>query len=80
MSFRNVFWLVLCAIILLLPSYVYASRGIAVNPVSPSGEQVRGDQWLFVVGVDTLHSLAPSQYCGERREGIQGRAPGAVPF
>jgi len=29
------------------------TRGISVKPISPSGEQVTGDQWLFVVGIDT---------------------------
>ena len=28
-------------------------KAIAVRPVSPSGEQVKGDQWLFVIGIDT---------------------------
>ncbi len=28
-------------------------RGIAVIPVSPSGHQVRGNQWLFVIGINT---------------------------
>jgi formylglycine-generating enzyme required for sulfatase activity len=42
----------------LLFSYPYseAARGIGVLPTSPSAEKVTGDQWLFVIGIDTyLH-------------------------
>jgi uncharacterized caspase-like protein len=28
-------------------------RGVAVIPVSPTGHQVRGNQWLFVIGINT---------------------------
>lgn len=28
-------------------------RGIGVRPVSPSGTVIKGDQWLFVIGIDT---------------------------
>lgn len=43
----------LLAISLLTPHYADAARGIAVQPVSPSGTQVSGNQWLFVIGIDT---------------------------
>ena len=29
------------------------TRGILVKPRSPAGEQITGDQWLFVIGIDT---------------------------
>jgi uncharacterized caspase-like protein len=38
---------------LLMPYYANAARGIAVKPVSPSGAKVKGNQWLFVIGIDT---------------------------
>ena len=28
-------------------------RAISVRPVSPSGGEVTGNQWLFVIGIDT---------------------------
>ena len=45
--------LLLLTTTLLMPHYANAVRGIAVKPVSPSGSQVKGDQWLFVIGIDT---------------------------
>ena len=29
-----------------------AGSAITVRPVSPAGERVSGDQWLFVIGID----------------------------
>ena len=46
-------YLVLFAITLLLPTYASSERAIAIRPLSPSGSQVTGNQWLFVIGVDT---------------------------
>jgi len=45
--------LLLLTTTLLMPHYANAARGIAVKPVSPSGSQVKGNQWLFVIGIDT---------------------------
>ena len=45
--------LLLLTTTLLMPHYANAARGINVRPVSPSGEEVKGDQWLFVIGIDT---------------------------
>lgn len=45
--------LLLLTTALLMPHYANAARGIAVKPVSPSGAKVKGDQWLFVIGIDT---------------------------
>lgn len=43
----------LVVMFLSVPYYGKAERGIAVRPVSPSGDLVSGDQWLFVIGIDT---------------------------
>jgi len=43
----------LFAIALLISHHAEAARGISVRPVSPSGAKVTGDQWLFVIGIDT---------------------------
>ena len=43
----------LWAIILSSPFQAEARRGVAVVPVSPSGQEVKGNQWLFVIGIDT---------------------------
>lgn len=40
-------------LITVTPSFASPKRGIAVRPVSPSGSEVAGDQWLFVVGINT---------------------------
>ena len=45
--------LFLFAIALLISHHAEAARGISVRPVSPSGAKVTGDQWLFVIGIDT---------------------------
>lgn len=45
--------LLLLMTVLLMPHYANAARGIAVKPVSPSGSKVKGNQWLFVIGIDT---------------------------
>ncbi len=50
---KKYIYLVLFVIILSLPIYAEAARAIAIRPLSPSGSQVTGNQWLFVIGVDT---------------------------
>jgi len=40
-------------IILFIPYYAGADRGVSVRPISPSGAEVKGNQWLFVIGIDT---------------------------
>lgn len=52
-SVRKHICLSLIVIILLIPYYAEAARGIAVRPISPSGAEVKGNQWLFVIGIDT---------------------------
>jgi len=40
-------------IILFIPYYAETDRGLSVRPISPSGVEVKGNQWLFVIGIDT---------------------------
>ena len=49
------FFILLISILMLFTASSLSAdtRGISVKPVSPSGEQVAGDQWLFVIGIDT---------------------------
>jgi len=38
----------------LLPSInTHAARGVKVAPISPVGKEVKGENWLFVIGIDT---------------------------
>ncbi|OCC14196.1 serine/threonine kinase [Dissulfuribacter thermophilus] len=49
-------FLLLFVIILLFPAFCSASRGISIRPVAPTGQKVTGDNWLFVIGIDSyLH-------------------------
>jgi formylglycine-generating enzyme required for sulfatase activity len=50
---KRLTFLSLFLIILLFPYYTEATRGIEIRPISPSGEEVKGDQWLFVIGIGT---------------------------
>jgi len=50
---RNSFFLSLFIVILIIPYYANADRGLSVQPISPTGAEVAGDQWLFVIGIDT---------------------------
>ncbi len=43
---------ILAIFLVLSVSVSFADRGIAVRPVAPTGETVKGNQWLFVIGVD----------------------------
>lgn len=52
-SVRKHICLSLFIITLFVPCFVEAGRGIGVRPVSPAGTEVRGNQWLFVIGIDT---------------------------
>ena len=44
--------IILCVFFLAMPVFA-ATRGIRVRPVSPTGQEVKGNQWLFVIGIDT---------------------------
>jgi hypothetical protein len=50
---RNLVLLSLFTVIFIIPYYANADRGLSVRPISPSGAKVSGDQWLFVIGIDT---------------------------
>ena len=54
--FKRVACLFLFPIIFLFPYYAEATRGIAIRPISPAGKEVKGDQWLFVIGIDKYTS------------------------
>ncbi len=44
------------SIVILAGLHVQASqdsRGLVPVPISPTGHQVRGNQWLFVIGINT---------------------------
>lgn len=47
-------YLVLFILVLTLPGIVTAAteRGVGIRPVAPTGEEVRGSQWLMVIGID----------------------------
>jgi len=34
------------------PVHTATERGVAILPVAPTGEEVRGNQWLLVIGID----------------------------
>ena len=50
---KLIYLTLLVVMLLSVPYSGKAERGISVRPVSPSGSQVKGDQWLFVIGIDT---------------------------
>jgi len=50
---RKVIFISIFSIISFIPYYAGADRGVAVRPISPSGSEVIGNQWLFVIGIDT---------------------------
>ncbi|MEE8397722.1 MAG: SUMF1/EgtB/PvdO family nonheme iron enzyme [Desulfobacterales bacterium] len=43
----------LVALLVTSPDVSAKKRGMSVRLVSPSGEQVKGNQWLFVIGINT---------------------------
>jgi len=56
---RKVIFISISAIILFTPHYAGADRGVAVRPISPTGSEVIGNQWLFVIGIDTYIKWPP---------------------
>lgn len=46
----------LCCFVLSSPLHAANDRGIALKPIAPTGEQVQGDTWLFVIGIDSYLS------------------------
>jgi hypothetical protein len=53
MKFFKLFLFLIVTSSVLFPFSLEASRGIRVKPVSPTGERVTGNQWLFVIGINT---------------------------
>jgi formylglycine-generating enzyme required for sulfatase activity len=57
---KKYIYFLLFAIILFLPFYTEAARrGITARPINPSGTEVTGNQWLFVIGIDTYIHWPP---------------------
>lgn len=56
---RKVIFISFFTIIFFMPYYAGAYRGVAVRPISPSGSAVVGNQWLFVIGIDTYIKWPP---------------------
>jgi len=56
---RKVIFLSVFIIIFFIPHYTESYRGVGVKPISPSGSEVIGNQWLFVVGIDTYIKWPP---------------------
>jgi len=50
---RKVIFISIFSIVSFIPYYAGADRGVAVRPISPSGSEVIGNQWLFIIGIDT---------------------------
>ncbi|MBU0769593.1 MAG: caspase family protein, partial [Proteobacteria bacterium] len=53
MKWIRYFIIIYLTLILLFPCYAVSDRGLSVKPISPSGSEVTGYQWLFVIGIDT---------------------------
>jgi hypothetical protein len=47
------FIFIFLSFILLFPCYAVTERGVSVKPISPLGTEVKGNQWLFVIGINT---------------------------
>lgn len=56
---KRYIWLSLLVSILLLPCQAGAKRGITIVPKGPDGSKVKGNQWLFVIGIDTYIHWPP---------------------
>ena len=49
---RLVLYTILFSLFLALGANAATERGITIRPVAPTGEEVRGSQWLLVIGID----------------------------
>jgi formylglycine-generating enzyme required for sulfatase activity len=56
---RKVVFVSIFTIIFFIPNFAGADRGVGVRPISPSGSEVIGNQWLFVIGIDTYIKWPP---------------------
>ena len=43
-------------IALSIPAFAKNERGIAIKPIAPTGEKVKGEQWLLTIGIDSYIS------------------------
>ncbi|MBU0768761.1 MAG: SUMF1/EgtB/PvdO family nonheme iron enzyme [Proteobacteria bacterium] len=55
----KVIFLSIFTIIFFIPHFAGADRGIGVRPISPSGSEVVGNQWLFIIGINTYIKWPP---------------------
>ena len=53
MKVPNLLLIIATILLFLTPYSSIASRGIKIKPISPAGNRVSGNQWLFVIGIDT---------------------------
>ena len=49
---RRVLYSVLILLFLAFGANAATERGVSIRPVAPTGEEVRGSQWLMVIGID----------------------------
>lgn len=49
---RRILFTLLLSLFLAFGANAATERGIAIRPVAPTGEEVRGTQWLLVIGID----------------------------
>ena len=49
---RRILFTLLLSLFLAFGANAATERGIAIRPVAPTGEEVRGSQWLLVIGID----------------------------
>jgi len=49
---RRVLYSILIFLFLAFGANAATERGVAIRPVAPTGEEVRGSQWLLVIGID----------------------------
>ncbi|HIJ86996.1 MAG TPA: hypothetical protein HPP97_04840 [Desulfuromonadales bacterium] len=40
-------------IALSVPAIAKDERGITIRPIAPTGEKVKGEQWLLTIGIDS---------------------------
>ena len=49
---RLILFTLLISLFLAFTANAATERGVAIRPVAPTGEEVRGSQWLMVIGID----------------------------
>ena len=48
---------------LLIHQVAFALRGIKIQPISPTVDEVKGHQWLFVIGVQLYYLAEVNNRC-----------------